>query len=272
MSVPSFSVSPAEYLFQGSAGRPANSNPSKKRHGDCIVQPSSKKRAIVDSSTEQDGNSNARPSSSKQAMIDSSAERPARRRDDPRIAYIYCPRWCWVREPELRSRALENAMTVASTIIDMVFDNENDAKHLKLRDIWNEKFAVLSVGAIVSLYSRGSWQLLNCKDIDPINRSPCVMLTFSSRDLTPYRLTVVAVPFVALPRMIRGNVLDVCVQRAIQSKPDAIIIGGCFFSNLLWLENHVCKLDLDIDISTNNDLNILPWCDTGIMQCNADFP
>ena len=138
MSVPSFSVSPAEYLFQGSAGQPANSNPSKMRHGDCIVQPSSKKRAIVDSSAEQDSNSNALPSSSNQAMIDSSAERPAHTRDSPRIAYIYCPRWCWHREPELMLRALEHAMTVASTIINVVFDNENDAKHLKLKDIWNE--------------------------------------------------------------------------------------------------------------------------------------
>ena len=161
MSVPSFSVSPAASLFQGSAGRPANSNPSKKRDGDCIVQPSSKKRAIVDSSAEQDSNSNARPSSSKQAMIDSSAERPAHRRDNPRIAYIYCPRWCWHREPELMLRALEHAMTVASTIINVVFDNENDAKHLKLKDIWNEKFATLSVGALVSLYSKDSWQLLS---------------------------------------------------------------------------------------------------------------
>ena len=157
MSVPSFSVSPAEYLFQGSAGRPANSNPSKKRDGDCIVQPSSKKRAIVDSNAEQDRHSNARPSSSKQAMIDSSAERPAHRRDNPRIAYIYCPSWCWHREPELLLKALEHAMTVASTIINVVFDNENDAKHLKLKDIWNEKFATLSVGAFVSLYSKDSW-------------------------------------------------------------------------------------------------------------------
>ena len=269
MSVPSFSVSPAEYLFQGSAGRPANSNPSKMRHGDCIVQPSSKKRAIVDSNAEQDRHSNARPSSSKQAMIDSSAERPAHRRDNPRIAYIYCPRWCWHREPELMLRALEHAMTVASTIINVVFDNENDAKHLKLKDIWNEKFATLSVGALVSLYSKDSWQLLSCQDTDPICKSSCVMLTFSGRAFPFYRLTVIAVAFPAVPRAVRHHILDVCVDKAIQTNSDAIIIGGFFNSNVLWLENHVCKLDLDIAMSANNELYVLPWCASGIMKCIA---
>ena len=188
MSVPSFSVSPSASLFQGSAGRPANSNPSKKRDRDCIVQPSSKKRAIVDSSAEQDSISTAQLASSKQAMIDSSAERPAHRRVNPRIPYIYCPRWCLHREPELLIQTLERAMTVASTIINVVFDNENDAKHLKLKDIWNEQFATLSVQAFVSLYLKDSWQLLSCKDIDPINKSACVMLTFSSSDFTCYRI------------------------------------------------------------------------------------
>jgi hypothetical protein len=132
--------------------------------------------------------SNAQRASSKQAMIDSSAERPAHRRVNPRIPYIYCPRWCLHREPELLLQALEHAMTVASTIINVVFDNENDAKHLKLKDIWNEQFATLSVQAFVSLYSKDSWQLLSCKDIDPINKSACVMLTFSSSDFTCYRI------------------------------------------------------------------------------------
>jgi hypothetical protein len=38
---------------------------------------------------------------------------------------------------------------------------------------------------------------------------------------------------------------------------------------MLWLENHVCKLEIDIAISTNDKLNVLPWCDTGIMEFNA---
>ena len=62
------SVSCAEYLFDGSAGRPASSEISKKRQ----------RKTIVDSSAERDGRRNARPCSSKQVLIDSSAGRPAR--------------------------------------------------------------------------------------------------------------------------------------------------------------------------------------------------
>ena len=94
---------------------------------------------MVDGSAEQDGNSNDQHSSKKQATIDSSAERPARGHDNPRIAYIHCPRWCWHRHPEVVLRAVEHAMQVASTIINVVFDKENDAKHLKLQDQWNEE-------------------------------------------------------------------------------------------------------------------------------------
>ena len=248
----------------------ANIQPSsKKRDGDCIVQPSSKKRAMVDGSAEQDGNSNDQHSSKKQATIDSSAERPARGHDNPRIAYIHCPRWCWHRHPEVVLRAVEHAMQVASTIINVVFDNGNDAKHLKLEDQWNEKIATLSVGAVVSLYSKDSWQMLNFQDTDPIGKSPCAMLTFNSRDFPCYKLTVVAVSLPPFPRSVRSDILDVCVDKAIQSKPDALIIGGFFNGNMLWLENHVCKLEIDIAISTNDNLNVLPWCDTGIMQCDA---
>lgn len=269
MPVSSCSKSAATYFFEGSAGRPVNSDASRKRDGDCIVESSSRKKTIIHRSLQQDEHRHAQHSCSKQVLIDSNADRPLRPGVNARIAYIFCPRWCWRREPELMLAALEHAITVASTIINVVFDDEDDAKHLLLKDIWNDKFATLSMGAIVSLYLKDSWQLLDCKDIDPINRSPCVMLTFGSRDLTCYRLTVLAVALPALPRMIRGNVLDVCVDRARTTLSNAMIIGGVFSTNLLWFENHVRNLDFHIDISTNNDLNVLPWCDTGFMECNA---
>ena len=145
-------------------------------------------------------------------MIDSSAERPARGRDHPRIAYIHCPRSSWQRAPDVVSRAIENAFEIRSTIINLVFDREEDAKLLKLEDHWNKMFATVSMGAIVSLCSKDSWQLLKCQDIDPICKSPCVMLTFSGRAFPFYRLTVIAVAFPAVPRTVRNHILDVCVS------------------------------------------------------------
>ena len=65
-------------IRKGSAGRPASSDISKKRDGECIVEPSSKRKTIVDSSAERDDHRNARPCSSKQVLIDSTAGRRAR--------------------------------------------------------------------------------------------------------------------------------------------------------------------------------------------------
>ena len=217
----------------------------------------------------RDGDCNVQPPSKKRAMIDSSAERPARGRDHPRIAYIHCPRCCWHRPPDVVSKAIENAFKLGSTIINLVFDDEKDAKLLKLEDQWNNNFATVPLGAVVSLYSRDSWQLLKCEDIDPICKSPCVMLTFSGRAFPFYRLTVIAVAFPAVPRTVRNHILDVCIEKARQSLSDAIIIGGLFNSNVLWLENRVCKLNLDIPISVNHELYVLAWCATGIVKCIA---
>ena len=44
MPVPGFSENLADSLFQGSAGRPAHSDPSKKRDSDSIVHYSSRSR------------------------------------------------------------------------------------------------------------------------------------------------------------------------------------------------------------------------------------
>ena len=170
----------------------------RKRESDSKVEPPSKKRVKIESSAE-------RPARRR-------AERSARGRDRPRIAYIYCPRYCWHRTPVVMSRAIENAFDVGSTIINLVFDHEKEAKLLKLEDHWNKKFATMSFGAVVSLYSENYWQLLQCQDVDPIGRSPCVMLTFNGRAFPDHQLTVIAVAFPALPSTVRSLILDACVE------------------------------------------------------------
>ena len=283
-----------ERVVETDALEPANENPSKKRDGDCIIplaakkygkgsacnpskkrdghwnhQDSCKKRAKISRPSEQHVDSYAQPCSSKQVLLNSSAGRLGRRCDIPALAYIYCPKYCWHKKPDVLHRAIGNAITVASQIINLVFDNENDAKQLKLGDNYSSSFAKISMGATVTLYSKDSWEMLDCKNIDPINKCPCQMLKFSSRVLTDYQLTVVAVSMPTLPRGVRTTVLEECVREANHSEPNALVIGGFFNSGLLWFENEVAKLPLKLNMSMLEDLIILPWCATGVWECNT---
>ena len=67
--------------------------------------------------------------SKKQAVIDS-AERPVQESQRLRIAYIHCPRSSWNRAPEFVSYAIENAVEIGATIINLVFNDDEDAKFL----------------------------------------------------------------------------------------------------------------------------------------------
>ena len=172
------------------------------------------------------------------------------------------------------STAIENAVQIGSTIINLIFDSEADkliggVRCLRLEDRWSKMFETASAGAVLSLYSTDSWR-------DPVSRipghrhcAPCLMLTFSSRAFQDFQLSVITVAFPPVPSSVRGHFLDVCVDEAIQSKSDAVVLGGFFNGSMLWLENRVCKFELDITISTNALLCVLPWCARGSMKCIA---
>ena len=95
------------------------------------------------------------------------------------------------------------------------------------------------------------------------------MLTFSSRAFQDFLPSVITVAFPMVPSRVRGEILDVCVEEAINSKSDTVVLGGFLSGEMPWLENHVFKYELDITISTNARLCVLPWCARGSMKCIA---
>ena len=97
-----------------------------------------------------------------------SAGRPA-----SSVAYIDCPRPCWIRSLTLVEKAVQNAIGVGATIINVTIDRETDADVLfrtisgVLEIAWGEEFSSESVGTVMSFYTRAHWDLLERKDIDP---------------------------------------------------------------------------------------------------------
>ena len=245
---------------------PPRSRPAGlKRERDCDGQPRSKKKAKSSSSSAQPAPEHRLIQGSADK---SSAEQPAEQ-DRLRVAYIYCPRRSWNHAPNVVSEAIENAMDVGSTIINLVFDHDEDAAFLQLEDRWGKMFEVESLGSVLSLYASDSWQLLTKQNTDPVGMAPCLMLTFNSPAFPNYKVCVVTVAFPALPTTERGRIVDASVEEAINSSSDAVVIGGFFHSPFLWLDNRVWKLKLDIDISIISDLYVLPWCATGTLNCTA---
>ena len=160
-------------------------------------------------------------------------------------------------------------MDVGSTIINLVFDHDEDAAFLQLEDRWGKMFEVESLGSVLSLYASGSWQLLRKQNTDPVGIAPCLMLTFNSPTFPNYKVCVITMAFPTLPITVRGRILDASVEEAINSSSNAVVVGGFFHSPFLWLDNRVWKLKLDIDISIISDLYVLPWCATGTLNCTA---
>jgi len=117
---------------------------------------------------------------------ESSAEQPAEQ-GRLRVAYIYCPRRSWDREPIVVSNAIENGMAINATIINLVFDRDEDAAFLQLEDHWGKMFEVESLGSVLSLYASGSGQLLTKQNTDPVGIGPCLMLTFNSPAFPNYK-------------------------------------------------------------------------------------
>ena len=92
------------------------------------------------------------------------------------------------------------------------------------------------------------------------------MLTLRSRTSQDLQLAVITVAFPPVPSRVRGEILDVCVKEAINSKSDAVVLGGFFAGQMPWLENRAFKYELDITIPTNALLCVLPWYARGSMR------
>ena len=85
-------------------------------------------------------------------------------------------------------------------------------------------------------------------------------------------LSVVTVSWPSLPIPLKDRLLKAYVDKAVQSGSHAVLIGGVFSrldGSLLWLENRVNKLNFNIRVAANKHLCILPWCETGKMDCIA---
>ena len=103
-------------------------------------------------------------SSQKQAMdTTSSAEQLAKEGEylqQAKVAYVHCPKIPGNRTPHVVSTAIENAVQIGSTIINLIFDSEADkliggVRCLRLED----RLRIAgSAGAVLSLYSTDSWR------------------------------------------------------------------------------------------------------------------
>ena len=200
-----------------------------------------------------------------------SAARPA-----SLVAYIDCPRHCWYRSPTLVSQAIQNAVEVGATIINVTVDRGTDAKALfgnvstVLEAAWGEEVSSVSVGAVMSFYAGVHWDLLDKQEIDPECACPALMLTLRERQSLGLQMSVVTVSLPSFPTRVRDRLLHAYVDKAIQSKSHTVLIGGVFdniSAPLLWLENRVSKLAFDIAMSSNENLCVLPWCTTGSITC-----
>ena len=72
------------------------------------------------------------------------------------IAYIDCPRPCWCHSTQVVPQAINNALEVGATVINLTFNNEADAKTwtpeiAKTKGLVS--FACHSTGAVMSWYS-----------------------------------------------------------------------------------------------------------------------
>ena len=200
-----------------------------------------------------------------------SAARPA-----SLVAYIDCPRYCWYRSPTLVSQAIQNAVEVGATIINLTVDRGTDAKALfgnvstVLEAAWGGEVSCVSVGAVMSFYAGVHWDLLDKQEIDPECACPALMLTLRERQSLGLQMSVVTVSLPSFPTRVRDRLLHAYVDKAIQSKSHTVLIGGVFDNTsapLLWLENRVSKLAFDIAMSSNENLCVLPWCTTGSITC-----
>jgi len=218
-----------------------------------------------------------------------SAERPVSRKKSDSgcagrpaslVAYIDAPRSCWIRSESRVEKAVQNAIGVGATIINVTIERAADADLLfrtisgVLRSFWGAQLSSENVGTVMSFYTSAHWELLDRIEIDPEYMSPALMLTFRERHQPGLQMCVLTLSLrqVKFPRAVRTRLLDAYIEDTVASNSNGVIIGGVFnvgdnSAQVLWLENKVTKLDFDIQVTTNDSLSVLPWCKTGSMKC-----
>jgi hypothetical protein len=206
------------------------------------------------------------------------------------IAYIDLPTRCWCRQPHAVPQAITNALQVGATVINLTFNNEADASSWakKLTEMDElAKFDSSCAGAVISWCSKEDVESYRFEHIDPppaesyrwdangvlpMWSSPSIMLTFTERnsrsaEQPALKWSIITLALPTLPNRSRNRILEACHQAAIESDPDAILIGGNFHGNVfpldrLALENVACKIASDMKVSANGHLHVVWWCDT----------
>lgn len=197
-----------------------------------------------------------------------SAARPA-----SLVAYVDCPRRCWIRSRNLVSQAIQKAVDGGATIINLTFDRDTDAKEWLpnvwdvLKAAWGEELCSASVGGVMSFYAGLHWVCVDSQTIDPERGLPAIMLTLRKRESPGVKMSVATVCLPELPVRIQDRILDVYVTEAFAKQSQTVLIGGVFNGEapLLWLQN--CANSLSLEIAHVERLCVIPWCTTGSIKC-----
>ena len=103
--------------------------------------------------------------------------------------------------------------------------------------------------------------------MDPEAGLPAILLTFSAPE---GRLCTIIGSLPTLPRKTRERLLASYCSAAASTKPKTILIGLACCDAILFMENQIAKLDLDFDMSSNENLCVLAHCsDRTSTQCIA---
>jgi len=212
----------------------ANVQPSsKKRDGDCILQPSSKK----------------------QAMIDSSAERPDDYLSSTNVAFIACPDdmqdFEINRNCDRFIRGVRIAVEAGAHIINICFsrttsEDADDAKAKifpKLQSMFDDEwtsgavqpaYSYRHVESVVSFYLHSRVNLVSAETLDPEKGLPAIVLTFEGPEGS-YCIITTSLP--ALPRTTKARLLQTYASAAANTKADIILISVVLADGVLFMEN-----------------------------------
>ena len=90
--------------------------------------------------------------------------------------------------------------------------------------------------------------------MDPKERIPALVLTFG---FPAGRLCTVTTSLPKLPLRTRGRLLKAYADTAADTQADSILIGGACADQILFVENQISKLDIELEIYTNAHLCLL---------------
>ena len=96
--------------------------------------------------------------------------------------------------------------------------------------------------------------LLSEETLDPEEGIPALVLTFG---FPAGRLCTVTTSLPKLPLRTRGRLLKAYVDTAADTQADSILIGGACADQILFVENQISKLDIELEIYTNANLCLL---------------